>query len=180
MARRLRVKYAGALYHVMNRGDRRGPAEPQTLKAIRRGWCLGRDAFREEFLEPMSHRLGEHHGVVQRPVFFRRRLLRRVFDRVGAIPIDSRRNCSRSATRLRTAPCPWAPTGRCTPAQNSQPQILRPFAIGRVPSGRASVDIKLVNQLLAASSSRDLLFRRNSAVGTGSLGAIASCFIFSD
>jgi putative transposase len=46
--------------------QRRGPTEPQTLKALRRGWCLGDAAFRKQLLEQMGGRMGQHHGGVER------------------------------------------------------------------------------------------------------------------
>ena len=35
--------------------------DPARLKALRRGWCLGDKAFREELLAQMKERIGEHH-----------------------------------------------------------------------------------------------------------------------
>ena len=35
---------------------------PESLKALRRGWCLGGEAFRREKLEPMAEELGDHHA----------------------------------------------------------------------------------------------------------------------
>jgi hypothetical protein len=44
--------------------QRRGVEEGQELGAIRRGWCLGEEAFRQELLAQMSDRLGaEHYGA---------------------------------------------------------------------------------------------------------------------
>jgi REP element-mobilizing transposase RayT len=46
---------------------RRGLDEPETFKAVRRGWCLGDQAFREELLEQMGARMGaEHYGEERR------------------------------------------------------------------------------------------------------------------
>jgi len=43
--------------------DRRGAEEGGEFKAIRRGWCLGEETFRQELLARMSVRLGaEHYG----------------------------------------------------------------------------------------------------------------------
>ena len=36
-------------------------ADEESLKAVRRGWCLGSEEFRRELLERMEGRLGEHH-----------------------------------------------------------------------------------------------------------------------
>jgi len=42
---------------------RRGAEEGEELQPIRRGWCLGEEAFRQELLAQMSERLGaEHYG----------------------------------------------------------------------------------------------------------------------
>jgi REP element-mobilizing transposase RayT len=42
---------------------RRGAVEGEEFKPIRRGWCLGEEAFRKELLTQMSERLGaEHYG----------------------------------------------------------------------------------------------------------------------
>jgi putative transposase len=46
--------------------QRRGSMDPQTLKAVRRGWCLGDVAFRKELLEQMGSRMGQHHGGDER------------------------------------------------------------------------------------------------------------------
>src|SRR5260221_10194041 len=74
MARKIRIEYPGAIYHVMNRGDRREAifkdVEDQDLgeewKSIRRGWCLGEEAFRDELLAQISGRMGEHHYGTER------------------------------------------------------------------------------------------------------------------
>ena len=43
--------------------ERRGEDEGGEFKAIRRGWCLGEETFRQELLAQMSERLGaEHYG----------------------------------------------------------------------------------------------------------------------
>ena len=43
--------------------QRRGQEEERgQWKAVRRGWCLGDQQFREELLAQMSGRAGEHHG----------------------------------------------------------------------------------------------------------------------
>ena len=43
--------------------ERRGLAEGEEFKPIRRGWCLGDETFREELLAQMSERMGaEHYG----------------------------------------------------------------------------------------------------------------------
>ncbi len=87
MPRAVRVEYPGAIYHVMDRGDRReyifvadvdrqdlvqtlGEAGEKTgrqiheegLKALRRGWCLGSEEFRQKLLELMAGKLGESHA----------------------------------------------------------------------------------------------------------------------
>jgi REP element-mobilizing transposase RayT len=43
--------------------ERRGAAEGEEFKAVRRGWCLGEETFRQELLAQMSERMGaEHYG----------------------------------------------------------------------------------------------------------------------
>jgi hypothetical protein len=43
--------------------ERRGKDEPGEWKAVRWGWCLGDQQFREELLEAMGSRMGaEHYG----------------------------------------------------------------------------------------------------------------------
>jgi hypothetical protein len=37
-------------------------ADEEKLKPLRRGWCLGREQFRQEMLERMDGRLGENHS----------------------------------------------------------------------------------------------------------------------
>jgi hypothetical protein len=82
MPRAMRVEYPGAIYHVMDRGDRREDifisdvdrqdllktlAEAcqktdwqaqEELKPLRRGWCLGSEHFKQEILERMEGKLG--------------------------------------------------------------------------------------------------------------------------
>ena len=43
-------------------GRRAEKAAPEALKALRRGWCLGSEAFRQEQLEQLEGELGEHHA----------------------------------------------------------------------------------------------------------------------
>jgi putative transposase len=40
--------------------------DPKQLKALRRGWCLGGESFREELLAAMHERAGAHHGGDER------------------------------------------------------------------------------------------------------------------
>ena len=46
--------------------QRRELEEPRKLKAVRRGWCLGDEAFRQELLQQMSTRMSRHHGGDER------------------------------------------------------------------------------------------------------------------
>ena len=86
MPRAMRVEFPGAIYHVMDRGDRREDifindvdrqdflktlAEAcqktawqvqEELKPLRRGWCLGSEQFRQEMLERMDGKLRENHS----------------------------------------------------------------------------------------------------------------------
>jgi hypothetical protein len=41
--------------------ERRGAEEGEEFKPIRRGWCLGEEAFRKELLAQMGERLGAEH-----------------------------------------------------------------------------------------------------------------------
>ena len=43
-------------------GRRTAEEEAEALAPIRRGWCLGSEAFRQEMLERMRGHLGEHHA----------------------------------------------------------------------------------------------------------------------
>jgi putative transposase len=45
---------------------RRSLDDAQALKTLRRGWCVGSEAFRRELLEQMEGKLGRHHGGVAR------------------------------------------------------------------------------------------------------------------
>ncbi len=36
--------------------------DEETLRPLRRGWCLGSEAFKEQMLERMAGRMGEHHS----------------------------------------------------------------------------------------------------------------------
>jgi hypothetical protein len=74
MPRAMRVEYPGAIYHVMDRGDRQEDVfvddvdrqdllkTLEELKPLRRGWCLGSEHFRQEMLERMDGKLGESHS----------------------------------------------------------------------------------------------------------------------
>lgn len=46
--------------------QRRALDEPELLKKVRRGWCLGDEPFRRELLEQMDQKLGRHHGGEER------------------------------------------------------------------------------------------------------------------
>jgi hypothetical protein len=41
---------------------RQEETDPQAVKALRRGWCLGGESFRREMLLRMEGKLGEHHA----------------------------------------------------------------------------------------------------------------------
>ena len=41
---------------------RKEPADEEALRPLRRGWCLGSEAFRQEMLDRMEGRMGEHHS----------------------------------------------------------------------------------------------------------------------
>jgi REP element-mobilizing transposase RayT len=38
------------------------PTDEKALQPLRRGWCLGSDAFKQQMLEQMEGRMGEHHS----------------------------------------------------------------------------------------------------------------------
>jgi REP element-mobilizing transposase RayT len=46
--------------------QRRGLEDPQGLKAVRRGWFLGDEPFRQELLEQMTRKMGRNHGGDER------------------------------------------------------------------------------------------------------------------
>jgi len=46
--------------------QRRGLDDPQGLKAVRRGWFLGDEPFRQELLEQMAKKMGRNHGGDER------------------------------------------------------------------------------------------------------------------
>ena len=62
MARQPRFQYLGALYHVMARGNGGdavfvtddGRIDEDATKAIRRGWYLGKDSFRDKLLKMLE------------------------------------------------------------------------------------------------------------------------------
>ena len=45
---------------------RRWLDDPQGLKRLRRGWCVGSEEFRRELLEQMEGKIKRHHGSVER------------------------------------------------------------------------------------------------------------------
>jgi hypothetical protein len=46
--------------------QRRGFEDPRGLKAVRRGWFLGDEPFRQELLEQMARKMGRNHGGGER------------------------------------------------------------------------------------------------------------------
>jgi len=89
MPRKLRIEYAGAVYHVMSRANGQGDvflnavdrqdflktladacqkpgfqvaADGAEWEPLRQGWCLGPPAFKAQLLERMDGKLGEHHA----------------------------------------------------------------------------------------------------------------------
>ena len=89
MLRKLRIEYAGAIYHVTSRANGKGdvflnaadrqdflktlaeacqktgfqvPADGAEWEPLRRGWCLGPPQFKAQLLERMEGKLGEHHA----------------------------------------------------------------------------------------------------------------------
>ena len=57
---------AGRRQFELRMEERRPQETGEAFKAIRRGWCLGEEAFRKELLAQMSERMGEHHGGVEK------------------------------------------------------------------------------------------------------------------
>ena len=57
---------AGRVQFARQMEQRRGEDMGQEWKSIRRGWCLGEEAFREELLAQISGRMGEHHYGTER------------------------------------------------------------------------------------------------------------------
>jgi hypothetical protein len=60
MPRQVRIQYRGAMYHVMSRGNRRQEIYLDD-KALRRGWWLGSEEFKEQKLEDLNGQVGQHH-----------------------------------------------------------------------------------------------------------------------
>ncbi len=59
MARKLRIQYPGAIYHVINRAE---PGREADCKPIERGWCLGPAEFKAKLLDQREDKLDEHHS----------------------------------------------------------------------------------------------------------------------
>ena len=74
MARQPRFQYLGALYHVMARGNGGdavfvtddGRIDEDATKAIRRGWYLGKDSFRDKLLKMLGKPPGRRSGGSRR------------------------------------------------------------------------------------------------------------------
>ena len=67
MPRTIRVEYPGAIYHVMDQGDRRedifvNDVDRHDFLQTRRDWCLGSEAFKAQMIELMDGKLGESHS----------------------------------------------------------------------------------------------------------------------
>ena len=58
---------AGRRQFELRMEERRAQEAGGDWKAIRRGWCLGDEAFRQELLARMEGQLGEHHYGAERP-----------------------------------------------------------------------------------------------------------------
>ena len=65
MPRKLSLEYPGAIYHVVNRGNRREDLGRE-FKPVERGWCLGGEDFREELLAAAGQRVGRSHYGAER------------------------------------------------------------------------------------------------------------------
>ncbi|MCK7516206.1 MAG: hypothetical protein MZV70_77655 [Desulfobacterales bacterium] len=90
MARKLRVGI-GAIYHVLNRGDRRG-------------WFFGGTGFKEPVLEAMGGEMGEHHGGEERRETDAQQAQRLVLEELrcrGWTEEDLERGAKRMARRCR-------------------------------------------------------------------------------
>ncbi len=57
---------AGRAQFELRMEDRRREEGNADWKAVRRGWCLGEETFRQELLAQMSGRVGEHHYGLER------------------------------------------------------------------------------------------------------------------
>jgi putative transposase len=57
---------AGRRQFEMMTEERRRKDTPGQWKAVRRGWCLGDEEFRQELLAQMESKLGRHHGGAER------------------------------------------------------------------------------------------------------------------
>jgi hypothetical protein len=91
MPRAMRKEYPGAIYHVMDRGDRREEADEEEFKPLRRGWCLGSEHFRQEFHERMEGKLDKNHsGELHRETAQQRasRILAEALSRRGGTESD--------------------------------------------------------------------------------------------
>ena len=135
MPRAMRVEYPGAIYHGMDRGDRREDIfvdevdrqyllktlaeacqktawqSPEELQPLRRGWCLGSEQFRQEMLERMDGKLGENRsGELHRETAGQK--ANRILSEE-----HSRRGCTESelAARRRNEPGKWAIAFRLGP-----------------------------------------------------------------
>ena len=75
-------------------------------KPIRRGWCLGEQAFREELLAQMSGRMGEHHDGVERRESAEEkaeRIVREELRKMGWKPEELARRAKGDAAKLAIA-----------------------------------------------------------------------------
>ena len=98
---------------------RRAESDEEEWKALRRGWCLGREEFKKEMIERMETRLGEHHsGELKRESAEAKaeRIIREELQRLGWKSADLTRRLKSDpgkleiATRVRnetTLPVKW-------------------------------------------------------------------------
>jgi len=57
---------AGRRHLVMQLEQRRAAEAGTDYRQVRRGWCLGNEAFRQELLAQMSEQVGENHYAAER------------------------------------------------------------------------------------------------------------------
>lgn len=85
---------------------RLGPSDEAALKALRRGWCLGSDEFKQQKLEDLDGQVGEHHfGQMRLEVAEAKaeRLIREELSRLGWQESDLASHRKRDPRKLQIA-----------------------------------------------------------------------------
>jgi len=97
---------AGRRHLVMQLEQRRAAEAGTDYRQVRRGWCLGNEAFRQELLAQMSERVGENHYAAERQESGEakaRGIVATELKRLGWAPVELKRRRKGDPGKIRIA-----------------------------------------------------------------------------